>query len=103
MDALGIVVWAAVSLGIAGVLVMVAQPKGGVAYRAIAYTATGALLGGFVGSEGFKDAWGWFSSDLGPDLDGFQWVMGIIGAVIVGGLALLASLAPAGEPAGDVP
>jgi hypothetical protein len=103
MDALGIVVWIALSLVIAAVLVTAAQPKGGVMYRAIVYTVAGTLLGGFVGSEGFKDGWGWFSSDMGPDVDGFQLVMGIIGALVVGALALLASLTPATGPAGDVP
>jgi hypothetical protein len=102
MEALGIFVWLAWSAVAAALLVVLARPPGEAIYRCLAYAVAGALLGSFVGSEGFKEEWLGFSSDIGPDVDGFQIVMGTIGALVVGDLALLASFAtPA--PVDDVP
>lgn len=52
----------------------------------------GAALGGFAGSE-------WFGllSDWGPTYDGLNVLPAVIGAVVVGGLAGLSSVAPAQE------
>lgn len=59
------------------------------------YVLPAALLGSFIGSEGFKDNWGWLGSERGPQIGSFYVVTGLILGAVITFFAALASVAPA--------
>ncbi len=96
MDAPGIVAWLATGLavGLIAALVLQWRERADVLHDLV-YTIPAGLLGTFMGSEAFKDAWRGVGSERGPEISGFFIVTGIVFGVFITFFAALAARAPA--------
>lgn len=95
MHASGWALWIATSIVIALVALALLWAAGhrNLFYQSL-YVLPAALLGAFIGSEGFKDAWGWLGSEKGPEVGSFYVITGIILGAFITLFAALASIAP---------
>ena len=94
MDALGITLWVitGIVIGLVAELILQYMRRGPIVHDLL-YVIPAALLGSFMGSEGFKDPWYFFNSEQGFQRGGFYLVTGIILGVFITLFAALAARA----------